>query len=120
MHFSILAALVLPLIASAAPTPAPATDAATAKSPEFRLKTKLLRGAPARFANLYAQGYHIGAGENDIVLVSNATAASHFYFNGTSLDADLGTSFDWTVIMSEATTYAGKSRTHSSFCHNFD
>lgn len=103
-------ALSLLLSVSAAPTPTPDTAAGGPQYPEFRLKTKLLRGAPARFANLYAQSYHIAAGESDITLNKNATSGERFFLNGTALQGDVGTTFPWSVVMSEATTYSGKSQ----------
>jgi len=101
-------ALSLLLSASAAPTPIPDTSAGAPQYPEFRLKTKLLRGTPARFANLYAQSYHIAAGESDVTLSKNATSGEKFFLNGTVLQGDVGTTFPWSVVMSDATTYAGE------------
>jgi len=85
-----------------------AAFAAQNTSTEYHLKTCLKPNQPGkeRFENLWLQGYHTGAGENDATFTSNRSAplvagylsATNVTFNGQKFyqqGVDLGTQFPW-------------------------
>lgn len=70
-------------------------------SREFLLRTQLKPGQPrkTRFDGLYLETYHTGAGFNDAVFSwqKNANSGSHFYLNGTELDAEFDDEYIWSM-----------------------
>ena len=80
---------------------------------EFHLKTTLKpnQAGKERFANLYLEAYHTGAGLNDAVMVPKEGAAIKGFLNGTNglvkgtkyqnMVFDLGNTFPYTMVMAE-------------------
>lgn len=56
----------------------------------------------------YVAGYHIGAGLDDAVLVSDKSVAAKGYLNDTNQQFDLGTTFPWGMVMTSNPAYSGR------------
>lgn len=104
MHFLAPATAVLCLTSSAM--------ASLNTTREYYLKTQLAPGQPkkTRFANLYLESYHTGAGENDAVFTATKAAASKGFLNATSVKRpngkyfseqlfDLGSDFPYGLVV---------------------
>ncbi|KAA8913044.1 hypothetical protein FN846DRAFT_931589 [Sphaerosporella brunnea] len=63
-------------------------------SKEFYLRTVVTQG-PEKFNNLYPTSWHTGAGLSVPALRNYKSGSTKSYFNGTRLNADLGTEFPW-------------------------
>ncbi|KAL2041849.1 hypothetical protein N7G274_005634 [Stereocaulon virgatum] len=94
---------VLPLISTAISAP---PDTITVVPPSrYHLKTCVVGGGHADKEGLYASGFHIGAGINDVTL-EGIEVASIGFLNGTYQQFDYGTPFPWGLNMGGADNYA--------------
>ncbi|MCJ1310812.1 hypothetical protein MMC25_004479 [Agyrium rufum] len=96
----------------AAPVPAPVAASVvpsfTPTGREYYLKSVDYPGNTTDKANLYLQGYHTGAGFNDVVLVPESVGSlAKFFLNNTHQEADLGSAFPWGLVLGNDDNYAG-------------
>ncbi|MCJ1480339.1 hypothetical protein MMC06_000494 [Schaereria dolodes] len=74
---------------------------------EYYLRSQLARtGGPARFANLYVQAYHTGAGLNDVVLLERDEYSAKGFLNDSYQEFDLGNNFPYGFYLGGDTNYA--------------
>lgn len=107
-----LLSIMLATLAIAAPLTGRDTPAITNSTQEFKLQICLPSGASDinHFEGLWLEGYHTGAGLNDVVFNSNQSQAAKAWINNTAnagtVVFDLGTEFPWSFYADESPDYS--------------